>query len=154
MPSSSFAPIRVAQPATSRDHLLAVADLLGIHPSGAVMTWLLGTPAAELRQLVRDGTVRPRCADHLVLLDELADGVRARLDDPDPTVRAARLAAWRTWLVRPSLPTASGLIRPLDRLAHPGGVVEALRDLRGVAEQRRGAVTLRLVSLARPAQEP
>ena len=149
--SSSLAPLTVA---THRDRLLSVADLLGIHPSGAVMAWLLATSAVELRRLVRDGTVRPRCADHLALLAQLADGVRARLDDPDPAIREARCTAWRAWLGRPSLPATEGLIRPLDRLADPVGAAEALRDLRGVAEQRRGPVTLRLVSLSRAAQEP
>ncbi len=39
--SSSLAPVSAI---SHRDRLLAVADLLGIHPSGARMAWLLATP--------------------------------------------------------------------------------------------------------------
>jgi hypothetical protein len=150
--SSSLAPIPTD---LLRDRLLAVADLLGVHPAGAVMERLLDTSGAVLRRVVAEEPVDLPAADHLALLALFAAGVRGRLSDPDPRVTARRLVAWRRWLRTPSLPGPDGPIRPLDRLGDPEGAAEAVHDLLGApVERRHGPVAVRLVSLVRPGPHP
>lgn len=153
--SSSLAPIPTD---LLRDRLLTVADLLGVHPAGAVMESLLGTPAVVLRRVLAAEPVDLPAADHLAFLALFAAGVRGRLTDPDPRVTAQRLAAWRRWLETPSLPGAHGLMRPLDRLADPDGALEAVHDLLGAPVVRRhGPLAVRMVSVVRsnrPAARP
>ena len=158
MSMSSPAPSRsIATSAVLRDRLLTVADLLGVHPGGAVMMRLLGRSAAALRALATERPVAAdrATADHLALLALFAAVVRSRLADPDPDVAAIRLAAWRTWLSTASLAGPSGFERPIDRLADPAGVADALADLvgdrrtAGAAGDRAGRTTVRLVSAVR-----
>lgn len=147
-------PSALPVPATlHRDRLLAVADLLGVHPAGAVMCRLLGVRAGVLRAVVRGVPALGLPEDHLALLSLFGILVRARLaddgaaGDPEP----AALARWRAWLRTSSLSGGAGPITPLDALASPAGVAAAIADLRGVArEQRRGRVSLRLLSVVRP----
>lgn len=150
--SSSLAPIPTD---LLRDRLLAVADLLGVHPAGAVMERLLDTPSSVLRRVLVEDPVDLPAADHLALLALFAAGVRGRLGDADPGVTAQRLAAWRRWLTTPSLPGADGPVRPLDRLGDPEGAAEAVHDLLGAPVVRRhGPVAVRMVSLVRPVPRP
>lgn len=147
--SSSLAPIPTD---LLRDRLVAVADLLGVHPAGAVMERLLDTPAPVLRRMLAAEPVDLPAADHLAFLALFAAGVRGRLADADPRVTAQRLAAWRRWLETPCLPGAGGPIRPLDRLADPEGAIEAVHDLLGAPVVRRhGPLAIRMVALVRPA---
>lgn len=150
--SSSLAPIPTH---LLRDRLLAVADLLDVHPAGAVMERLLDTPVPVLRRVVAEEPVDLPAADHLALLALFAAGVRGRLGDVDPRVTDQRLAAWRRWLTTPSLPGPDGPVRPLDRLGDPDGAAEAVHDLLGAPVVRRhGRVDVRMVSLVRPVQRP
>jgi hypothetical protein len=138
-----------------RDRLLAVADLLGVHPAGAVMERLLGTPVPVLRRVLGEEPVDLPAADHLALLALFAAGVRGRLSDADERVTDQRLTAWRRWLTTPSLLGPNGPIRPLDRLGDPDGAAEAVHDLLGAPVVRRhGRVDVRLVALVRAAPRP
>ena len=135
-----------------RDRLLAVADLLGVHPSGAAMARLLRTPAPVLRDVVQGTVDDLAAAEHLALLAAFAAQVRAHLDDGDADHLAQRLVAWRRWLVGPSLPSPDGgTLRPIDRLAEPDAVLDAICDLAGPPIRRAG-LSMRLVTLLRPAR--
>lgn len=156
--SSPVPPVPVASAVLLRDRLLAVADLLGVHPSGAVMLRLLRTPPAILRSIARGRPVDDRGlpGEHLALLAVLAAVVRSRLADPDDEIAAVRLSAWRTWLATPSLAGPAGLERPIDRLADAGAVADAIAELVGgagepvIAGGAAGRATVRVVSVQRP----
>ncbi|MFN8621859.1 MAG: hypothetical protein U0869_14095 [Chloroflexota bacterium] len=143
-----------ASPTTTveRDRLLVVADLLGAHPAGAVMCRLLGVRPGMLRAVVRGEDTPGLPADHLALMARFASVVGARLT-ADGAIDPAALARWRAWLVAPSLPDATGRpgsVAPIEALRTPAGVAAALADLAGPADERRGRVSLRLLSAVRP----
>lgn len=133
-----------------RDRLLAVADLLGVHPGGAVMARLLGTPASTLRAVLAGRWAPDAPADHLALLALFTTIARERLADLDPVVCAVRLAAFRTWIATPSLASPGGPERPLDRLADPAAVADAIRDLVVVPRASFRARSVRPIDVVAP----
>ena len=137
-----------------RERLLAVADLLGVHPAGAVMVRLLGAPAPALRGILAGHPGADAAADHLALLALFATIALERLADPDPEVTAIRLAAFRSWLATPSLAGPAGAERPLDRLADPAGVADAVRDLVAVPRAHARMRSVRVFDVRAPRLRP